>query len=522
MLVDIGYKEIEVSFPASSDTDFVFTRQIVESPAIPDDVWIQVIAPCREDLIRRTIESVRGAKKAIVHLYLATSECFRQVVFKCSKEETLAAATRCAGLVRSLTKDDPSQQMTEWGFEFTPEAFSDTEPEFAIQVCEAVKAVWEPSAENPIIFNLPATVEMSTPNVYADQIEHFCRTITEREKVCVSLHPHNDRGCAVAAAEQAQMAGADRVEGCLLGNGERTGNVDLVTLALNLYTQGVRPNVDFSDMDRVITMVERCTKIPVPMRAPYYGPLSMCAFSGSHQDAIMKGLKLRDTKNMAYHDRWRIPYLPLDPRDIGRKYEAAIRVNSQSGKSGAAWIIQSQLHLTLPRGLTVEFSKVVKRTADGLGRELRSEEVTELFQHAYVLDENPRYRILNYSVTIHQTPSSAPDTVQENNIARVCDCILVYDGKEYEFRCQDTDPISSFMDMLRNDGIRPKIAGYTKHEITVAHNADTKSASCIECTTTGGQSKVWGVGFHKDAVLSLLIAFLSAASKAGQCLGKYH
>ncbi|TQS31646.1 hypothetical protein Golomagni_08065, partial [Golovinomyces magnicellulatus] len=268
MLVEMGYKEIEVSFPSASQTDFDFTRRLIETPGtVPDDVWLQVLSPCREDLIRRTVESLRGAKKGLIHIYLATSECFRRVVFNHSEDEALELAVRCAKLVRSLTKDDPSQSATEWAFEFSPECFSDTEPNFAIKVCEAVKAAWEPSVENPIIFNLPATVEMATPNVYADQIEYFCTNISEREKICVSLHPHNDRGCAVAAAELAQMAGADRVEGCLFGNGERTGNVDLVTLGLNLYTQGIHPKIDFSDLESVIDTVEVCIKIPVHQRA---------------------------------------------------------------------------------------------------------------------------------------------------------------------------------------------------------------------------------------------------------------
>ncbi|KAI4750976.1 2-isopropylmalate synthase, partial [Aureobasidium sp. EXF-8845] len=311
---------------------------------------------------------------------------------------------------RSITKDDPAHKDTDWSYEFSPETFSDSDPDFVLEVCEAVKAAWEPTEEKPIIFNLPATVEMSTPNVYADQIEYFCRNISEREKICVSLHPHNDRGCAVAAAELAQMAGADRVEGTLFGNGERTGNVDLVTLALNLYTQGVPPNIDFSDINSVIDIVEKSNKIPVHPRAPYGGQLVVCAFSGSHQDAIKKGFHMRKQNGTTDEDRWQIPYLPLDPQDIGRTYEAIIRVNSQSGKGGVAWIIQRTLELDMPRGLQVAFSKVVQKETDALGRELQPTEIKNLFVNAYHLEKNPRFHLIDYDITTDRSDSSAAPT----------------------------------------------------------------------------------------------------------------
>ncbi|KAK5138943.1 2-isopropylmalate synthase (Alpha-isopropylmalate synthase) (Alpha-IPM synthetase), partial [Rachicladosporium monterosium] len=335
MLVKLGYKEIEVSFPSSGPTDYDFTRRLVTTPGVvPDDVWLQVLSPCRKELIRRTVDSLKGSKKAVLHLYLATSPCFQQIVFGMSNEQSKALAVECTKYARSITKDDPSSGVEEWAYEFSPETFSDSNMEFVLEVCEAVKAAWEPSEEQPIIFNLPATVEMSTPNIYADQIEFFCRNISEREKICVSLHPHNDRGCAVAAAELAQMAGADRVEGTLFGNGERTGNVDLVTLALNLYTQGIHPGIDFSDLNSVIDIVETSNKIPIHPRQPYGGQLVVCAFSGSHQDAIKKGFQARENSKATREDPWVMPYLPLDPEDIGRTYEAIIRVNSQSGKGG--------------------------------------------------------------------------------------------------------------------------------------------------------------------------------------------
>ncbi|GME91636.1 unnamed protein product [[Candida] boidinii] len=389
-LVQLGFKEIEVAFPSASQVDFDFTRHAVET--VPDDVSIQVLSACREPLIRRTIESLKGAKRATVHIYLATSDCFRNIIFGMTQEESIELAIKCTELVRSLTKDDPSTNGTEWSFEFSPETFSDTDPEYVIRICEAVKLAWEPSVENPIIFNLPATVEMSTPNVYADQIEYFSTHISNRETVCISLHPHNDRGCAVAAAELAQLAGADRVEGCLFGNGERTGNVDLVTLALNLYTQGIYPNLDFSDMKSVIDIVEKCNKIPVHPRAPYGGQLVVCAFSGSHQDAIKKGFKTHEKLLKTEENPiWQMPYLPLDPQDIGRTYEAIIRVNSQSGKGGAAWVILRNMELDLPRGLQISFSKVVQNSTEVKGTELRTTEIMDLFKDTYFVNEEGDY-----------------------------------------------------------------------------------------------------------------------------------
>ncbi|KAK3941928.1 2-isopropylmalate synthase [Diplogelasinospora grovesii] len=515
MLCELGYKEIEVSFPSASQTDFDFTRRLIETPgAVPDDVWLQVLSPCREDLIRRTVESVKGAKKALIHIYLATSDCFRRIVFGFTEEESIELASRCAALVRSLTKDDPSQSGTEWAFEFSPETFSDTSPEFVVRICEAVKKAWEPTVENPIIFNLPATVEMATPNIYADQIEYFCRHISEREKICVSLHPHNDRGCAVAAAELAQMAGADRVEGCLFGNGERTGNVDLVTLALNLYTQGVSPNIDFSDLNKVIKVVEECNKIEVHPRAPYGGSLVVCAFSGSHQDAIKKGFQMREKEGKTYDDYWQVPYLPLDPKDIGRDYQAVIRVNSQSGKGGAAWIIQQHLHLDLPRGLQVAFAKVVQKMADEKGRELLPTEITELFKSTYFLSSNPRFNIVDYSISPDRSASPAPPapgkTQDTKNLMRVFEGVIAIDGKEYTLRGRGNGPISSLANALRTVGVDLDVQDYKEH--AVGRGREVKAATYIECTASGTEQKVWGVGFHEDVVQSSLIALLSAAS----------
>ncbi|KAM3078693.1 2-isopropylmalate synthase (Alpha-isopropylmalate synthase) (Alpha-IPM synthetase) [Clarireedia jacksonii] len=524
MLVELGYKEIEVSFPSASQTDFDFTRRLVETPdAVPDDVWLQVLSPCREELIKRTVDSLKGAKKALLHIYLATSECFQRIVFNMSEEEGLALAVKCTKYARSITKDDPENAGTEWGFEFSPETFSDSRPEYVIKVCNAVKEAWGPTEENPIIFNLPATVEMSTPNVYADQIEYFCRNISEREKVCVSLHPHNDRGCAVAAAELAQMAGADRVEGCLFGNGERTGNVDLVTLALNLYTQGIHPKIDFSNLERVIDVVEVSNKIPVHPRAPYGGSLVVCAFSGSHQDAIKKGFQTRKKAGATDEDRWEVPYLPLDPQDIGRTYEAVIRVNSQSGKGGAAWIILRNLELDLPRGLQVAFSKVVQTHADAAGRELLSNEIQDLFEQTYFLKQNPRFNLVDYTISIDRSASPAPPapgrTQDTKNLKRRFEGVILIEGQEHKLSGIGNGPISSLANALTSLGIDLEVADYKEHAI--GGGTDVKAASYIECTAVGSKQKVWGVGVHEDVVQSSLIALLSAASNVSLPLSTY-
>jgi 2-isopropylmalate synthase len=516
MLVKLGYKEIEVSFPSASQTDFDFTQRLIQTPGIvPDDVWVQVLSPCRKELIRRTVDSLKGAKKAILHLYLATSPCFQQIVFNMNDEETVALAVECTKYAREITKDDPEQKGTEWAYEFSPETFSDSSPEFVIRVCEAVKAAWEPSVENPLIFNLPATVEMATPNVYADQIEYFCKNITEREKICVSLHPHNDRGCAVAAAELAQMAGADRVEGTLFGNGERTGNVDLVTLGLNLYTQGVHPGIDFSDLKSIIDMVETCNKIPIHPRAPYGGQLVVCAFSGSHQDAIKKGFQKRKKDGATNESRWQIPYLPLDPQDIGRTYEAIIRVNSQSGKGGVAWIIQRQLELDLPRGLQIAFSKIVQRETDMLGRELRPTEITALFEEAYHLKRNPRFSLIDYEITADRSkspaaPSQEGKTVSSRNLRRIFKGVIEIDHVEHQLQGTGNGALSSLVDALRGLGIELDVVDYNEH--TIGTSKDAKAATYIGCTAAQSSVKVWGVGIHQDVVQASLIALLSAAS----------
>ncbi|KAA8648037.1 uncharacterized protein ATNIH1004_003920 [Aspergillus tanneri] len=420
-LVRLGYKEIEISYPSSSQTDFDFTRRLSTSPGeVPDDVWIQVMAPCREELIRRTVESVRGANKVIVHLHLSTSECFRRIVFNKTEEEMIDLAVRCTRLLRELTKDspDPEVRQTEWTYEFTPENFQHTSVEFAVEICEAVKAVWEPTEQNQIIFNLPSTIEVAMPNVFADQIETFCDSITEREKVCVSLHTHNDRGCAVAAAEMAQLAGADRVEGCLFGNGERTGNVDLVTLALNLYTQGVHPGIDFSDINQVVTMVEELTKVPVPLRAPYAGKYVFCTFTGTHQDAIRKGYKRRRLENKEGElQKWEMPYLPMDPEDLGRKHEAIIRVNSQSGKSGIAWLVKEVFDIDMPLELELLFTRVVQDHANKTGLEVTTKMIKDHFETNYMLVNSSELQLLSCNVDQGDTDSNVTQPVTNRHAA---------------------------------------------------------------------------------------------------------
>ncbi|KAF3100424.1 hypothetical protein TWF102_005303 [Orbilia oligospora] len=521
LLVEIGYKEIEVSFPAASQIDFDFTRHLIETPnLVPEDVVLQVISPCRKDLIKRTAEALYGAKKVIFHLYLATSECFRRIVFNnMTEDETLNLAVECTKLVRSLTKDspDPAVRATEWQYQFTPETFSDTSLEYSIKLCNAVREAWEPIT-HPIIFNLPATVELSTPNVYADQIEYFCKNISEREKVCVSLHPHNDRGCAVAASELAQMAGADRVEGCLFGNGERTGNVDLVTLALNLYTQGISPGIDFSDISKVISTVEDLTKIPVHPRQPYGGQFAVCAFSGSHQDAIKKGFQSR--KDLTDDDHWVMPYLPFDSQDIGRNYEAVIRVNSQSGKGGAAWIILQNLHLDIPKPLQQAFSKIVQKHTETVNRELQPAEIVKLFEEAYLPKANSPIRLVDYRIRTDRATSNdnlpLTNEAAEQQSGLHFEGTIALNGVETPIKGEGNGTISSLVNCLNGLGVDLTVNYFKEQAVGSEGVNNMKAAAYIECSLSakngGKRELVWGVGLHEDMVQAGLMALLSAAS----------
>lgn len=510
MLVELGYKEIEISFPSASKSDFEFTRRLIETPgAVPDDVWLQVLSPCREDLIRQTVHSMKGARKGILHLYLATSECFRRVVFGMSEEQSLQLAVKCTKFARSITKDVSSD--TEWLFEFSPETFSDTDPDYAARVCKAVAEAWGPTEKYPIIFNLPATVEMATPNVFADQIEYFCQQVPDRATYVVSIHPHNDRGCAIAAAELAQMAGADRVEGTLFGNGERSGNVDLVTLALNLYTQGVSPGIDFSDMNQIVKVVEESTKIQVHMRWPYAGKLVMSAFSGTHQDAIKKGFMQREAHKA--DDLWVMPYLPLDPQDIGRNYDAVIRVNSQSGKGGASWIILRNLELDLPRGLQLEFSRAVQKVTEDVSRELRQEEVLDLFKNAYHISNTPRISLIDYDITTDRSRSQSTEAAgsSSSRIIKRFHGTINIDGVEHLATATGADAINSLANALSKFGIHLELMDYKQQALRKGKFA--RAATYIQCKSVGvNQHVVWGVGIHVDAVRASLIALLNAAS----------
>ena len=496
-LLEIGFKEIEVSFPSASQTDFDFTRYAVEN--CPKDVAIQCLVQSREHLIRRTVDALKGAPTAIVHTYLATSDLFRDVVFKMSQEEAIEKAVETAKFVRSLTKDDPTLQDTKWVYQFSPECFSDTPSDFALKICEAVKEAWEPTVDNPIIFNLPATVEVASPNVYADQVEYFCRNISEREKVVVSLHCHNDRGSGVAAIELGLLAGGDRVEGCLFGNGERTGNVDLVTLALNMYTEGVSPELDFSDIQSIIDVVEKGNKIPIHERAPYGGSLVVCAFSGSHQDAIKKGF-IEHEKRVANGDkRWMMPYLPLDPKDIGRSYEAVIRVNSQSGKGGAAWIVQRAIGLDLPRQLQILFSKVVQDKADSLGRELKSDEIVDLLTETYNIDSkvNNSLKLAEYKY----------DKVSEE-VTKVYGIIEV-NGEKINISGTGNGPISSLLDAFGNAfKTELEVEEYSEHAL--GSGSKTKAASFLKISCN--DKTQWGIGTHESVTKSTVNSILSVVN----------
>ncbi|MBW2373699.1 MAG: 2-isopropylmalate synthase, partial [Deltaproteobacteria bacterium] len=427
LLVEVGFREIEVGFPAASEAEWAFLRELIESGGIPEDATVQVLTQAREDLIERTFEAIRGAPRAIVHLYNSTSELQRRVVFGMDRAGIVEVAVRGAEQIRALAERHDGEVC----FEYSPESFSATEPDFAVEICEAVMDVWEPLPGRPVILNLPSTVEMATPNVYADQVEWFARHVRDRDALVLSLHPHNDRGTAVAAAELALMAGADRVEGTLFGNGERTGNVDLVTLALNLYTQGVDPELAFWELDRVVEVAEHCTRVPVHPRHPYAGELVYTAFSGSHQDAIRKGMAaLAESRS----DHWEVPYLPIDPQDVGRSYEAVIRINSQSGKGGVAWVMEQDHGLRLPRAVQVEFARAVQALADEAGGELTSRAVGEAFRREYLERAGP-VAVLGYE---HPRADDAAFRF-----------VLRVDGRELRVRAEGTGPVEALARALR-------------------------------------------------------------------------
>jgi 2-isopropylmalate synthase len=498
LLVKMGYKEIEVGFPAASQTDFDFVRLLVEENRIPDDVTVQVLTQAREPLIRRTFESLRGAKRAIMHLYNSTSTTQRRVVFNLPREGIVEIAITAAEQVRDFAREQPD---TDWVFQYSPESFTGTELEFAKEICDAVTDVWAPATRNKIILNLPATVEMSTPNIFADQIEWMHRHLARRERIVLSVHPHNDRGCGVAAAELAQMAGAERVEGCLFGNGERTGNVCLVTLGLNLYTQGVDPGIDFSDINEVIRTVEHCNQLPVHPRHPYGGDLVFTAFSGSHQDAIKKGLAARAIDVARGQPRWDVPYLPIDPADVGRTYDAVIRVNSQSGKGGIAYLLERDHGLALPRLLQIEFSQVIQRITDASGKELASSEIRAAFDREYVAATQP------ISYLDHRAQHAASDGRVEHLTAR-----LEIEGVETVLNGSGNGPVDAFVHALRETlGLDVHVQNY--HEHATGGGEDATAVAYVQLRV-GQEVAVYGVGLDPNIVTATLKAVVSAVNRA--------
>ena len=489
-LVRVGFKEIEVAFPSASQTDFDFVRHLIDANAVPDDVTIQVLTQAREDLIIRSFDSLRGAKRAIMHVYNATSPVFRRVVFAQDRKGVMDIAVRAARLIKQIADDRPE---TDWRFEYSPETFTGTELEFSHEVCDAVLDIWNPTPQRKAIINLPATVELATPNIYADQIEWMHRKLNRRDSLVLSLHPHNDRGTGVAAAELGLMAGADRVEGCLFGNGERTGNVDLVTLALNLYSQGIHPGLDFSDINDVARTVEYCNQLPIHPRHPYVGDLVFTAFSGSHQDAIKKGFAAQQPDAL-----WEVPYLPIDPVDVGRTYESVIRVNSQSGKGGVAFLLERDYGIALPRRLQIEFSQAVQKVTDASGTEMTSEEIWALFRQEYLQARAP----FEY-ISHHLSEDPTRPNVQSIQVR------LRVNGEERQLEGSGNGPLDAFVHAL---GVPFNIQGY--EERAIGQGSDARAVAFVEVGGGGMQGSCFGVALHVNIVTASLMAVLSAVNRA--------
>ena len=534
MLVKIGFKEIEVGFPSASETDFDFIRMLIERELIPDDVTIVVLTQCREHLIRRTYEALKGAKRAIVHFYNSVSVLQREVVFRKNKEEIKKLAIDAAELCKSLESEAKGIDLY---YEYSPESFTGTEPEYAVEVCNAVTGVIKPTPEHPMIINLPATVEMTTPNVFADEVEYVSNNLDNRDSIVLSLHPHNDEGMGVAATELAVLAGADRVEGCLLGNGERTGNVDLVTLGLNFLTQGIDPQIDYSNVPEIRKTVEYCNQIKISERHPYAGNFVFTAFSGSHQDAIKKGLEARQVaadRAGADLDKfvWLVPYLPIDPKDIGRSYEAIIRVNSQSGKGGMAYLLKTNHNLDLPKRLQVEFDKVVQNYADETKKEVKDEDIWRLFKDEYLpveesgataagvvvgdskdetLKQWGRLKLLKVSVSSGEDGS---DTVLKARILDRGVNVGVDEPVEREVSGIGNGPIAAFLNAVSNFGVEASVMDYVEHTMSVG--TDAMAASYVECQIgeEDDASIVWGVGIDTSIVTSSLKAIISAINRS--------
>ncbi|MGW0250896.1 2-isopropylmalate synthase [Nocardia goodfellowii] len=501
LLVRMGYKEIEVGFPAASQTDFDFVREIIEDGAIPADVTIQVLTQCRAELIERTFEACAGAANVIVHFYNSTSILQRKVVFRADRDAVKKIATDAAKLCLEIEQKYPD---TEWRYEYSPESYTGTELEYAKEVCDAVTEIIAPTPAKPMIINLPATVEMATPNVYADSIEWMSRNLARRESIVLSLHPHNDRGTAVAAAELGYQAGADRIEGCLFGNGERTGNVCLVTLGMNLFSRGIDPQIDFSDIDEIRRTVEYCNQLPVHERHPYGGDLVYTAFSGSHQDAINKGLDaMKAAADAADSDvddiTWEVPYLPIDPKDVGRTYEAVIRVNSQSGKGGVAYIMKTDHGLVLPRRLQIEFSQAIQRITDGEGGEVTPKVMWDVFSDEYLSPIRPLERI-RQKVTASETDGGV-DSIT---------AVVKVDGVEQEITGAGNGPLAAFVDAIATVGYEVRVLDYSEHAMSAGD--DAQAAAYVECAI--GDKVVWGVGIATSITTASLRAVVSAVNRA--------
>ncbi|RZF66485.1 2-isopropylmalate synthase [Sphingomonas populi] len=494
LLVKVGLKEIEVGFPSAGATEFDFISGLVKTGRIPDDVTVQVLTQSRRDLIQTSFESLRGAPKAIVHLYNAVSPAWRKIVFGLTREQIKQIAIDGAKILRDCAAAQPD---TDWHFEYSPETFSTAELDFSVEVCEAVMDVLRPTPEHKLILNLPATVECATPNIYADQIEWFGKHIRNRDSIAISLHTHNDRGTGVAAAELGLMAGADRVEGCLLGNGERTGNCDLVTVALNMYTQGLSPGLDLSDIDEVVNTITYCTQLPVHPRTPYAGDLVFTAFSGSHQDAIKKGFASQEARN---DELWEVPYLPIDPADLGRSYEAVIRVNSQSGKGGVAWVIEQDKGLKLPKRLQADFSRHVQALADETSRELNAADIWGQFEKSYLAKADDRFVLGAY------------DETRGPNGDRIFAGDIEVAGEHHSVSGRGNGLISSVVAAIRDEfGVDLEVADYVEHAI--GKGSDVRAAAYVECRTDDGRT-VWGVGIDEDIATASVRAVLSAANRA--------
>jgi len=497
MLCDIGFKEIEVAFPSASQTEFTFVRRLIEEQRIPNDVIIEVLTQAREHLIRRTFESLKGARRAIVHVYNATSKPFRDIVFNMSRAEVIAMAVDAVKLVRQLAAEMPE---TEIQLQYSPETFTGTELDFALEICDAVTAEWGATPDDKVILNLPTTVELTTPNVYADQIEWMHRHLARRDSVIVSLHPHNDRGTAVAAAEMGLMAGADRVEGCLFGNGERTGNVDLVTLALNMYTQGVAPGLDFSDINAVAREFEDCTRLPIHPRHPYVGDLVFTAFSGSHQDAIRKGFAAHKADAP-----WNIPYLPIDPADLGRSYDSVIRVNSQSGKGGIAYLLETGYGVVMPRRLQVEFAGVVQRETDAHGGEMSAADIWQLFSRIY-LDTTAPVKYVEHHLFEHGSAQGIRLTVEVG-------------GTTHLLTGEGNGPIDAAVHALRGLGVSVQVRSYEERSIGASSEAGDAQATAFMELARPGERDCYGVGIDANIVTASIRALLSGINRMGITAG---